>query len=324
MANSNPVWDRDDMWKCEDCGDWHAEVPGATHRQHTLQQPPRYKRFCSSALDGDKAGGPATPDGRSARNHHRQAQARSHERSDCHIQPAQLWSSNGDRDCGASRSCQAQRPAEEAGCAEAPRVEWKPQWVPEAEWKPQLVPEAPRVKWKPQWVPEASQAPQVSHGTTRARHQDSKRKSDCSVKSYAFVSLLYGNNPSYALSAAVLGHSLKANTNHDMVLMYTNDVENDWLRICTSVGWKLRLVKHIKFQKELYPTGRFSHVFTKLHAVGMEEYDKVIVLDTDVLVRHDMDELFEGQTPAAVRRLETSRKGPISSTGAVLPYSVLC
>ena len=109
-----------------------------------------------------------------------------------------------------------------------------------------------------------------------------------------------------------------------MVLMYTNDVENDWLRICRSVGWRLRLVKHIKFRKELYPTGRFSHVFTKLHAVGMEEYDKVIVLDTDVLVRHDMDELFEGQTPAAVRRLETSRKGPISSTGAVLPYSVLC
>ena len=62
------------------------------------------------------------------------------------------------------------------------------------------------------------------------------------------------------------------------------------------------MVKHIKFQKELYPTGRFPHVFTKLHAVGMEKYDKVIVLDTDVLIRNDMDEPFERQTPAAVRR----------------------
>ena len=61
-------------------------------------------------------------------------------------------------------------------------------------------------------------------------------------------------------------------------------------------------MKHIKFQKELYPTGRFPHVFTKLHAVGMEKYDKVIVLDTDVLIRNDMDEPFERQTPAAVRR----------------------
>ena len=61
-------------------------------------------------------------------------------------------------------------------------------------------------------------------------------------------------------------------------------------------------MKHIKFQKELYPTGRFPHVFTKLHAVGMEKYDKVIVLDTDVLIRNDTDEPFERQTPAAVRR----------------------
>ena len=106
------------------------------------------------------------------------------------------------------------------------------------------------------------------------------------------VSLLYGDNPSYALSAAVLGHSLrKAKTKHDMVLMYTDDVENVWLSICRSAGWTLRLVKHIKFQKELYPTGRFPHVFTKLHAVGMEKYDKVIV-----------PEPFERQTPAAVRR----------------------
>ena len=40
------------------------------------------------------------------------------------------------------------------------------------------------------------------------------------------VSLLYGDNPSYALSAAVLEHSVrKVKTKHDMVLMYTDDVE---------------------------------------------------------------------------------------------------
>ena len=36
------------------------------------------------------------------------------------------------------------------------------------------------------------------------------------------------------------------------------------------------------------PTGRLPNVFTKLHAVGIEKYDKVIVQDTDVLVRNDM------------------------------------
>ena len=34
----------------------------------------------------------------------------------------------------------------------------------------------------------------------------------------------------------------------------------------------------------------------------MVKYDKVIVLDTDVLIRNDMDELFEREAPAAVRR----------------------
>ena len=42
--------------------------------------------------------------------------------------------------------------------------------------------------------------------------------------------------------------------------------------------------------------------FHELHVVGMEKYDKVIVLDTDVLIRNGMDEPFERQTPAAVRR----------------------
>ena len=47
---------------------------------------------------------------------------------------------------------------------------------------------------------------------------------------------------------------------------------------------------HIEFKKELYPSGRFAHVFTSLQAVAMVKYDKVIVLDTDVLIRNDMDD----------------------------------
>ena len=37
---------------------------------------------------------------------------------------------------------------------------------------------------------------------------------------------------------------------------------------------------HTEFKKGLYPSGRLAHVFTKLHAVAMVKYDKVIVLDT--------------------------------------------
>ena len=64
----------------------------------------------------------------------------------------------------------------------------------------------------------------------------------------------------------------------------------------------MQFVDHIEFKKELYPSGRFAHVFTTLHAVAMIKYDKVIVLDADVLIRNDMDELFEKDAPVAVRR----------------------
>jgi alpha-N-acetylglucosamine transferase len=55
----------------------------------------------------------------------------------------------------------------------------------------------------------------------------------------------------------------------------------------------LQLVDHIEFKKELYPSGRFAHVFTSLQAVAMVKYDKVIVLDR---------ELFEREALVAVRR----------------------
>jgi hypothetical protein len=56
----------------------------------------------------------------------------------------------------------------------------------------------------------------------------------------------------------------------------------------------------VYIKKELYPSGRPALVFTKLYAVAMVKYDKVKVLATDVLIRNDMDELFEREAPAAV------------------------
>ena len=49
-------------------------------------------------------------------------------------------------------------------------------------------------------------------------------------------------------------------------------------------------VDHVEFKKEVYPSGRFTHVSTTFHAVVMIKCDKVVVLDTDVLIRNDMDD----------------------------------
>ena len=34
---------------------------------------------------------------------------------------------------------------------------------------------------------------------------------------------------------------------------------------------------------------RFAHVFTKLRALSLAEFDKVVLLDTDLLVRRNVD-----------------------------------
>jgi alpha-N-acetylglucosamine transferase len=49
-------------------------------------------------------------------------------------------------------------------------------------------------------------------------------------------------------------------------------------------------VDHVEFKKEVYPSGRFTNVSTTFHVVVMIKCDKVVVLDTDVLIRNDMDD----------------------------------
>merc|ERR1719491_2148268 len=46
----------------------------------------------------------------------------------------------------------------------------------------------------------------------------------------------------------------------------------------------------------------FAQVFTKLHVLGLVEYSKVLMLDVDILVNHNVDDLFEIDAPAAMRR----------------------
>ena len=118
----------------------------------------------------------------------------------------------------------------------------------------------------------------------------------------AFVSLLFGDDPVYALSVAVLGVSLKAQTQQKMILLVTPDVSPKWIKVCESVGWKTQVVEHIPYKAQIYRKRRFAGVFTKLRAIAMETYKKVINLDADLLIRSAIDELSIRDAPAAVRR----------------------
>lgn len=129
-------------------------------------------------------------------------------------------------------------------------------------------------------------------------------------KRYAYVALLYGGHPAYCIGAVVTGWSLQEHTKipkQDRILLCTNDVPEIY-RDLLSHTWTIRPIEYITKAPPKcywdYSKSRFKEVFTKLRIFSAfaGEYDKVILMDLDLLIRGDMDELFTLPAPAAMVR----------------------
>lgn len=133
----------------------------------------------------------------------------------------------------------------------------------------------------------------------------------------AYVALIYGPAcVKYFLGALVLGWGLKqhAGTPRERILLYTSDVPREYLSALTAVGWTCRQVEYIKSVAHALfhspKTSRFRNIFTKLRALELVEYQKVLCLDIDLLVRKPsdteeanlLDSLFSLEAPAAMKR----------------------
>ena len=51
-----------------------------------------------------------------------------------------------------------------------------------------------------------------------------------------------------------------------------------------------------------FEADRFEHVFTKLRALGLVEFEKILMMDIDLLVTSNIDDLFQMRAPAAMKR----------------------
>ncbi|UZJ53086.1 hypothetical protein CBS101457_002406 [Exobasidium rhododendri] len=86
-------------------------------------------------------------------------------------------------------------------------------------------------------------------------------------------------------------------SNYPLIAMVTSDVGEEALAALTSLGCVIRPVKrlhpgHSKGDKNM-AFAHFGDVWTKLRAFDLTEYERVVMVDSDMLVRKNMDELFD-------------------------------
>lgn len=123
------------------------------------------------------------------------------------------------------------------------------------------------------------------------------------MSKYAYVALLYKTSI-YYLGALMLAKSLRdTKTKAKLVLMY-KDVSDEQLNELKKYYDELINVDYILAPKLIhnYPESRFKEVFTKFNCFKLTQYDKILMIDIDMLVVQNMDHLFELKTPAALKR----------------------
>jgi len=140
------------------------------------------------------------------------------------------------------------------------------------------------------------------------------------MSKYAWVALLHYNTP-YFLGAIMLAFSLKkVKTKYDTLIMVTNDVPDNQIHALKKIYKKVMPINYVNIDKNIikdYESSRFKDVFTKLQCLKLIEYEKIIMIDIDILVTKNMDHLFEMDAPAAA-----IRKGVIQN-GQKIPKNLI-
>jgi lipopolysaccharide biosynthesis glycosyltransferase len=120
------------------------------------------------------------------------------------------------------------------------------------------------------------------------------------MSKYAYVVILYGSS-AYLAGAMVLGYSLmKTGTVYDKIIMVTPDVKQEH-RDCLSVIYdRVIEIPYIDANPGYFePDTRFTKIFTKLTPISLDEYEKVAIVDLDMVVVQNIDVIFDLPAPAA-------------------------
>ena len=84
-------------------------------------------------------------------------------------------------------------------------------------------------------------------------------------------------------------------TRYPFIAFYTSSFPAEGLKILQSRGIQSQWVPNVILSstREYTQDPRFADTWTKLVVFSLEEYERVVLLDGDILVRRNMDELME-------------------------------
>ncbi len=109
---------------------------------------------------------------------------------------------------------------------------------------------------------------------------------DFKPSKYAYCSLYYGNNQ-YFLDTMLFGYSLYlSGTKNDRILICTNDVIYEQRKQLSRFYNRIFVVKPLDIDPLYFKSdNRWYGVFNKLYAFYLEEYQKIFMIDTDMIIQ---------------------------------------
>jgi len=129
------------------------------------------------------------------------------------------------------------------------------------------------------------------------------------IMNYSYVSLLA--NDKYLNGSLVLNYSLqKTNPKYPFLLLISDkDVSDKTIKTVESHGIKYKIVKKLdnlfRFRRKNF---FYSYTHTKLQIFDQTQFDKIVYLDSDMLVCKNIDELFNKQHMSAVPEISKFTK----------------
>ncbi|EIW66892.1 hypothetical protein TREMEDRAFT_34447 [Tremella mesenterica DSM 1558] len=116
----------------------------------------------------------------------------------------------------------------------------------------------------------------------------------------AWVTLL--TNPSYLAGAVILYRTLRAVSQYPLIIMATDALPDSSIALLEYYGLQVLKVPHLTPADGQHPGFdptfvRLNDAWTKLQVFGLTSYDRLILIDCDMVFLRSMDEVFDMELP---------------------------